>query len=347
MWWQQPCPGLDLSLVESARQRQRQLTKPTGSLGRLEQLAVELAGLQQRPLPAVDRVNISIFAADHGVVAEGISAYPQQVTGQMLGNFLRGGAAISVLARQLGANLHVLDLGLAHPLALEGLERLALGPGTQNFTEQPAMTEAQAEAALAAGKRALDRAVAEGDQLFLGGEMGIGNTTAASALACALLALEVEQLVGPGTGLDDAGVRRKAEVIRRGLARHAAALQSPWQALCCLGGFEIAALTGAYIRAGQLRVPVLVDGFICSVAALLAVRLNPSCRANLLFAHQGAEPGHRHVLSALQAEPLLHLQLRLGEASGAALAVPLLRMACAIHAGMATFEEAAVSGEGS
>ncbi|TPG73550.1 nicotinate-nucleotide--dimethylbenzimidazole phosphoribosyltransferase [Pseudomonas arsenicoxydans] len=343
-WWLNPCKPIDAQAVEQAQARQQQLTKPAGSLGRLESVAVQLAGLQGQVKPSLDQLWIAIFAGDHGVVAEGVSAFPQEVTGQMLHNFVTGGAAISVLARQLGASLEVVDLGTVTPtLNLPGVRHLNVGPGTANFVKGPAMTPAQGELALQAGRDSVQRAIAAGAQLFIGGEMGIGNTTAASALACALLDCPVVHLAGPGTGLDVAGVSHKVQVIERALALHGAQRGDALQTLFNLGGFEIAALVGAYLACAQEGVAVLVDGFICSVAALVAVRLNPECRAWLLFGHRGAEPGHRHVLETLNAEPLLDLGLRLGEGSGAALAVPLLRLACDLHGRMATFAEAAVA----
>jgi len=342
-WWRQACRPLDLTARAEAEARQAQLTKPTGSLGQLEDVALTLAALQGAR-PDIRLPWIAVFAGDHGVVAEGVSAYPQEVTGQMLRNFVGGGAAISVLARQLDARLEVVDLGTAFALdALPGVLHLNLGAGTGNFAIDAAMSDAQLRLAMQAGRDSLLRAKASGADLFIGGEMGIGNTSAASALACALLGLPASELVGPGTGLDAGGVARKAAVIERALALHAAFLGDPFEVLRRLGGFEIAALTGAYLAAAQEGVAVLVDGFICSVAALLAVRLNPACRDWLLFGHRGAEPGHRRVLDALAAQPLLDLGLRLGEGSGAALAVPLLRLACALHNQMATFAEAAVS----
>ncbi|WP_079202327.1 nicotinate-nucleotide--dimethylbenzimidazole phosphoribosyltransferase [Pseudomonas sp. CC6-YY-74] len=342
-WWLAGAKSVDQQMQAKAAARQQQLTKPAGSLGQLEQLAIQLAGLQGRERPSIERLWISIFAADHGVVAEGVSAFPQAVTGQMLANFVGGGAAISVLARQLGASLEVIDLGTAVPTPLPGVRVLQIGAGTQNFARGPAMSPEQARASLQAGRDSVLRAQQAGSQLFIGGEMGIGNTTAASALACALLNQSATALVGPGTGLDAAGVAHKAAVIERALSLHSAALHDPLLALERLGGFEIAALAGAYLACAQQGLPVLVDGFICSVAALTAVRLNPSCREWLLFAHQGAEPGHQWVLQALAAEPLLQLGLRLGEGSGAALAVPLLQLAIRLHNEMATFAEAAVA----
>jgi nicotinate-nucleotide--dimethylbenzimidazole phosphoribosyltransferase len=343
-WWLNPCKPVDLNVVEQAAARQQQLTKPAGSLGRLESVAVQLAGLQGQVKPTLAQVWIAIFAGDHGVVAEGVSAFPQEVTGQMLLNFVSGGAAISVLARQLDAQLEVVDLGTVNPaLNLPGVRHLNIAAGTANFVLGAAMTQAQGELALLGGRDSLLRAKAAGAQLFIGGEMGIGNTTAASALACALLDCPVAHLTGPGTGLNAEGVSHKAQVIERALALHAAQRGDALQTLFNLGGFEIAALVGAYLAAAQEGVAVLVDGFICTVAALVAVRLNPACREWLLFGHRGAEPGHRHVLETLAAEPLLELGLRLGEGSGAALAVPLLRLACDLHGQMATFAEAAVA----
>lgn len=341
-WWHEPCRTPDETMRDAVRQRDAQLTKPAGSLGALEPAVRQLAALQGRPRPSLNRVWIGIYAGDHGVAEEGVSAFPQAVTAQMLGNFVNGGAAISVLARQLDAHLEVVDLGTVAPAGpFAAVRHLALGPGTANFARTAAMSEPLCRQALQAGRDSVLRAQAWGAELFIGGEMGIGNTTSAAALACALLELAPATLVGPGTGLDAAGVTRKRAVIERALSLHAGERQAfDW--LCRLGGFELAALVGAYLACAQQGIVVLVDGFICSVAALCAVRLNPACRAWLLFAHRSAEPGHRAVLQALDAEPLLDLGLRLGEGSGAALAVPLLRLACDLHDGMATFAEAAV-----
>ncbi|WP_028240826.1 nicotinate-nucleotide--dimethylbenzimidazole phosphoribosyltransferase [Stutzerimonas azotifigens] len=342
-WWTAACRQPDAQVREAALQRQRTLTKPQGSLGLLESLAVQLAALQGDSRPRAEPLWISLFAGDHGVVEEGVSAFPQAVTGEMLRNFVRGGAAISVLAERLGAPLEVLDLGTVSGAALEGVRRLALGPGTANFTRAPAMSAEQCRLALQAGADAVARARVAGTRLFIGGEMGIGNTTAACALACVLLDRPAAELVGPGTGLDGAGVAHKAAVIERALALHRPHCDEPLEALRRLGGFELAALAGAYLACAQQGIAALVDGYICTVAALLAVNLNAGCWSWLFFAHRSAEPGHAAVLDALDAEPLLDLGLRLGEGSGAALAVPLLQQACALHVGMATFAEAAVS----
>lgn len=343
-WWQQPCRPLDATAEAAACARQAQLTKPAGSLGLLETLAVRLAAQQGREKPQLDNVWIAIFAGDHGVVAEGVSAYPQAVTVQMLQNFLAGGAAISVLARQQNAHLEVHNLGTVAPANLPGVAEHGVAAGTANFTQGSAMTTAQCDAALAVGRDVAVRAAAEGCQLLIGGEMGIGNTTAASALACALLGVQLEQLVGAGTGLDSDGVRRKRDAIQRALALHAGE-RDAYDWLQRLGGLEIAALVGAYLGCAQQGITVLVDGVICTAAALIAVRLNPGVADWLLFAHSGAEPGHAPLLAALDAQPLLQLGMRLGEGSGAGVSLPLLRLACALHGEMATFAEAAVAGK--
>ena len=337
---------LDEAARAAAQARQAQLTKPPGSLGQLETLAITLAAMQNNPLPRVRRPWISIFAADHGIAAEGVSAFPQAVTQQMLANFVGGGAAISVLARETGATLEVIDVGTLAPSPVPGVIHAQVARGTANFSQQAAMTDAQAHAALDVGATACLRAQAAGADIFIGGEMGIANTTTAAALACALLGLPGAALAGAGTGIDAAGVARKAALIDRALALHGLAAgpaPDPLHALCAVGGFELAALAGAYLAAAQAGLPILVDGFICGVAALLAVRLNPGARDWMLFAHASAESGHAAILRALDARPLLALDMRLGEASGAAVAVALIQLACALHAGMATFAEAGVA----
>ena len=343
-WLSIPAALPDAGARQAAESRQSQLTKPPGALDRLETIAIQLAALQGTEQPCVDKVHITVFAGDHGVAAEGVSAFPQAVTAEMVKNFARGGAAICVATRSIGAELEVINLGTAYDTGpVEGVKSYALGPGTANFTREPAMNEHQLACALAAGRHAAERARLKGAQLFIGGEMGIGNTTAAAALACTLLDAPPERLAGPGTGLDTHGVARKIEVIRRALACHSTHHRTPLEALRRLGGFEIAALTGGYISCAHLGLPVLVDGFISSVAALAAARLCPGAGDWLFYSHASAEPGHRTVLKALDAQPLLDLGMRLGEGSGAAVAVPLLRMACALHNEMATFAEAGVS----
>jgi nicotinate-nucleotide--dimethylbenzimidazole phosphoribosyltransferase len=341
-WFEDPIPAPDPTVLAAARERQAQLTKPPGSLGRLEKLGITLAAMQGTQQPQLEKVWITVFAGDHGVAAEGVSAFPQVVTAEMVRNFARGGAAISVLAREWDARLEVVNAGTVQPLEdLPGVLDARVGPGTANFVHEPAMDVDQLREALAVGHDAAERAAIGGAHLFVGGEMGIGNTTSAAAVACALLGLPAAQLAGPGTGLDAAGVSRKALVIERALARHRG--DRPLEVLRRLGGFEIAALTGAYLRCGQLGLPALVDGFITTTAALVAARLRPELTAWLFYAHRSAEPGHRRLLEALEAKPLLDLGMRLGEGSGAAVAMPILRAAAAVHARMATFAEAGVS----
>ena len=342
-WLDQEPKGLDQAAAAAARARQGELTKPPGALGDLETIAITLAGWQGRVQPRLERVHITVFAADHGVTEEGVSAFPAAVTAEMIKNFVRGGAAISVLARTLNATLEVINLGTLGQAVIAGAHDVALGPGTANFVNGPAMTEAQLAGALEAGRQSVERALGGGAQLYIGGDMGIGNTTAAGALACALLAARPEALAGPGTGLDERGVARKAAVIRRALEKHSGHLKTPRDVLQRVGGFEIAALVGAYVRCAQLGLPALIDGFISGAAALAASRIRPGAQRWWLFAHRSKEPGHAAILAALEARPLLDLGMRLGEGSGAAVAVPLLRLACELHTGMATFGEAGVS----
>lgn len=343
-WLNKPAAQLNKVTAAAAEARQGQLTKPPGSLGRLEQLAERLAAMLGSERPSLEAIHISVFAADHGVAVEGVSAFPQEVTVAMIANFANGGAAISVLARELGAQLEVVDVGaVAVPDKLPNVISQRAGAGTANFCTGPAMDEAQLVEALNAGRDAVGRALAGGTKLFIGGEMGIANTTSAAAIASALLGKEPAELAGPGTGLDASGVSHKTKVIERALTRHQESLAEPLEVLRRLGGFEIAALCGAYLTAAQRGLPVLVDGYISSVAALTAMRLNPAITPWLIFSHASAEPGHAAVMAAIGEQPLLDLKMRLGEGSGAAVAVPLLRLACALHNNMATFAEAGVA----
>ncbi len=329
----------------AATDRQGQLTKPPGALGRLEELAVLLAGIQDRDLPQVERPHVLIAAADHGIAARGVSAFPAAVTAQMCLNFCAGGAAVNVLARQAGASVEVLDVGVAATLPpLPGLIDAKIAHGTADFTLGPAMSHAQLTAALTAGAARASAAADAGCDLLVLGEMGIGNTTAAAALLAAATGRAATACCGRGTGIDDAGLARKIAVVDTALARHRQVLGDPLMALAALGGFEIAALAGAAIRAAERRIPVVVDGFISTAAALSAVRLEPQVRPYLLFSHVGAEQAHRLALAHLQAEPLLDLGLRLGEGSGGVLAIHLLRAACRTLAEMATFSSAGISG---
>lgn len=343
-WCRESAAAVDLQAREEAITRQGNLTKPPGALGRLEDIAIQLAALQRREKPAVDRVWISVFAADHGIAAAGISAFPQAVTAQMIANMATGGAAISVLARRIGAAIELIDLGTVAPVAPHpAIRNVRIAPSTANLAEKPAMSSGQLARALAEGAAAVARARADGAELFIAGEMGIGNTTAATALAAGLLGCPATDLVGPGTGLDQAGVVRKQALIDAALTRHADQLSDPAAALACLGGFEIAAMAGAYIACAQQGVPMLVDGFISSAAALVACRLCSGAADWMLLSHASAEPGHRAMIDGIGLRPLLDLGMRLGEGSGAAAAVPLLRLACQLHAEMATFGEAGVA----
>lgn len=348
-WVTSECPAVSLGHRDAALARQGELTKPAGALGRLETLAVELAALQHTDRPSAERAPIVIFAGDHGIAAQAVSAYPQEVTIAMMANFAAGGAAISVLARELGSPLEVVDAGTLAQSPLPGIVTDKPRLGTRDFSKEAALDTTEVAFAFACGKRAVARALTHQPDVLIFGEMGIGNTTASAAIAAGLLGTGPDLMAGSGTGLDTAGRKHKALVIAAALSHHGlgglgTSGASPAQILGAVGGLEIAAITGAIIAAAQARIPVLVDGFIVSVAALAAVRLNPSCRPYLVFSHRSAEQGHRLVLDALAARPLLDLDLRLGEASGAALALPILRLACALHNRMATFAEAAVPG---
>ncbi len=317
--------------------------KPLGALGRLEALALRLGLILGTEAPRLERPQMLVCAGDHGLAARGVSAYPQEVTAQMVLNFLAGGAAVSVLARQHGLALTVVDCGIARELpAQPGLLQRRIGPGTADMLAGPAMTRAQCDAAIANG-REIVRAL-PGNAL-LPGEMGIGNTSSASLLLARLAGQDIDACTGVGTGLDDAGRARKRDVLREVLARHARAT-APLDALAAFGGFEIATLVGAVLQAAQERRVIVVDGFIASAAVLVAHALQPRVVQRCVAAHGSAEPGHAPMLRALGLVPLLDLDLRLGEGSGAALAWPLLESACRILREMASFESAGVSTRG-
>ncbi|MGZ9105063.1 MAG: nicotinate-nucleotide--dimethylbenzimidazole phosphoribosyltransferase [Rhodoplanes sp.] len=311
----------------SVASREARLTKPAGALGRLEDLVAWLAYWQGRSPPRLDRVEVLVFAGNHGVTAQGVSAYPAEVTAQMVANFTAGGAAINQLARIAGATLRVMPLALDTP--------------TADFTRGPAMDERAFLAAVAEGYQAVS---GEADLVCLG-EMGIGNTTCAAAIAAALFGGGggAERFAGRGTGLDDEGLARKRAVIDQALARHACALADPLRVAAALGGRELAAMLGATLAARRMRIPVLLDGFVSTAAVAPLAMLRADTLGHALIAHVSAEAGHRVLLEALGKEPLLDLGMRLGEASGAALSVSILRAALACHTGMATFSEAGVS----
>jgi nicotinate-nucleotide--dimethylbenzimidazole phosphoribosyltransferase len=336
-------PALDSAATGAARARLDRLTKPANSLGRLEDIAAWLAGVQAKPLPTLTRRTIFVVAADHGVAGRGVSAYPSEVTRQMVANFLAGGAAINVLARSAGAEIFVVDAGVKG-LAPDtpGLLSRRIGDATADFTAGPAMTPADARRCIETGIAL----AADCDADVIGcGEMGIGNTTAASAVVAALLGLPARRVTGRGTGVDARAFRRKLFFVEQALALNQPSADDAMDVLARVGGFEIGVLAGLMIGAAARRRVVLVDGFISGAAALIAAGLAPRSVDYMLASHLSTEPGHRLTLKRLGLEPLLDLRLRLGEGTGAALAMPLLDAACRILAEMATFDEAGVSGK--
>lgn len=319
-------PAPDAAAADAARTRQLQLTKPPGALGRLEDVAIFLAGWQGSPRPSIENARAIVFAGNHGVAAQGVSAFPSDVTAQMVANFAAGGAAINALTAVSGIALEVVPLALDRP--------------TRDFTTAPAMDEAECLEALAAGAAR----VTPGTGLLLLGEMGIANSTAAAALCLRSFGGTAQDWTGPGTGLDAAGVNHKAAVVARAIAAHADAPATPFETLGRVGGRELAAIAGAVIAARHARVPVLLDGFICCAAIAPLAAAVPGIVDHCLAGHCSAEPGHARLLDRLALDPLLRLGLRLGEASGAAVAAAVIRAALAAHNGMATFAEAGVAG---
>ncbi len=321
----------DEGFAERARARQERLTKPPGSLGRLEEIAIRLAAIQRTDTPKTRPRAIVLFAGDHGVTEEGVSPYPSEVTGQMILNFNTGGAAINALSRVAEADLSVVDVGtLSNP---------AVRRGTRNFAREPAMTEDEMDAAIEVGRSEVRRL--EGVRILGLGEMGIGNTTAASVMTAALTGLPVAAVTGRGTGVDGPGLRRKVDVIERALALHDP--KTPRAILASVGGLEIAALVGVCLEAAQRAVAILVDGFITTAAFAIAWKLEPAVKDYAFFAHVSVEPGHAALHQMMDVRPILDLELRLGEGTGAALAIPILDGAVAAHNEMATFESASVS----
>lgn len=339
-------PPPDLQVAAQVQAALNNKTKPRGSLGRLETLACQLAAARGR-VPEPPQKAIVVMGADHGVAESGVSAYPAAVTTQMLLNFARGGAAINVLARQVGARVVVVDMGtLTPPEGAPQILSRRLGAGTANMTQGPAMAPEQAAAGVRSGIQVARDLTDQGITLIGVGEMGIGNSTAASAITSALLDLPPELTVGRGTGVDDEGLGRKRMAVGRALELNRAHLHDPMGVLRALGGFELAGLVGVMLGAAARRVPVIVDGFIASAAALLAVRLAPPLAAYLVAGHQSVEPGHAHVLAALGLKPLLQLEMRLGEGTGAALAMGLADAAVRVLHEMATFAQAQVDESG-
>ena len=320
-------PAADHEAKDAAYSREGNLTKPAGSLGRLEDLSAWCAAWQGRHPALLDNVRILVFAGNHGITAQGVSAFPPEVTVQMVANFASGGAAINQLAAVQGARLDVIPLDLDVP--------------TADFTSAPAMTEAECTAAFTKGYEAAD----ENLDVLIVGEMGIGNTTTAAALACALFGGAATDWTGPGTGVDAAGVALKTRAVAAAMDLHGQEFGDPMRALCCVGGRELAAMAGAVLAARRHRVPVILDGFVTTAAVSVLEKSVPGALDHCVAGHVSGEPGHRRLLDHLDKEPLLDLGMRLGEASGAAVALGILRCALAAHNGMATFDEAAVSGQ--
>lgn len=336
---------LDETAMQLARERQNLITKPAGSLGRLEELSIQLAGMMGKPMPVIRNKTIIIMAGDHGVVAEGVSAYPQEVTRQMVLNFLAGGAAINVLARHVGAKVVVADMGVAReiPTTSETLIRRKIGAGTMNLARGPAMSREQAEESVQSG---IDIALGEifkGADILGAGDMGIGNTTPSAAIACALMGVSPDKIAGHGTGINDEGLERKISAIVWGLENNRPNTEDGLDVLAKVGGFEIGGLAGVMIGAASKRVPVMVDGFISTAAAMIAVTIAPQCKKYLIAAHRSRENGHMLMLEWLGLKPLLDLDMRLGEGSGAAIGISLAEAACKVLSEMATFAEAGVS----
>ncbi len=339
-----PIPPFDQASADAAQERQAQLTKPAGAMGQLEALSIQLAGITGNPRPQFPRKAVIVMAGDHGVVIEGVSAYPREVTAQMVLNFLNGGAAVNVLARQAGARVTVVDIGVAydfedHPL----LVKRKVAHGTQNMLEGPAMTPAETEQAIQVGIDVLEAEYAKGLDLVATGDMGIGNTTPSSAITAVVTDLPVRLVTGRGTGIDDAGLARKIEVIKTSIRANQINRRKPLDILSKLGGYEIAGLTGVILAAAARRVPVVVDGFISGAAALIAAEMAPEVKPFIIASHQSVEIGHKAIWDKLGQKPLLNLGLRLGEGSGAVLAFYLVDAAANILNEMSTFGEAGVS----
>ena len=336
---------LDEIAMQSAQVRQDMLTKPPGSLGRLEELSIQLAGITTNPFPSMELKTVIVMAADHGVTREGVSAYPSEVTPQMVLNFLHGGAAINVLARQANARVVVVDMGVASEIedASGELVRRKIGLGTANLARGPAMTREQAIESIQSGIEICETEIARGVDILATGDMGIGNTTPSAAIACSLMGQAPENVVGRGTGLDDAGLKRKIDVITRALDVNRPNANDALDVLAKVGGFEIGGLAGVILAAAANRKPVVIDGFISTAAAMIAVSLAPAARSYIIAAHVSQERGHKLMLEWLGLKPLLDLNLRLGEGTGAALAFHLIEASTRILREMATFREAGVS----
>ncbi len=349
-WLKKPVKSITNSFHELAVNHQSQLTKPPGSLGALEDIAIKFSVWQETLSPTIENPMIAIFAADHGIANENVSAFPQAVTTEMIRNFSNGGAAISVIAESMNIPLHIIDMGtVVEAENLKGVISKRIAAGTKNFAVEPAMTQKHCYQALNTGAEFIKQANINSVDVFIGGEMGIANTSSATAIASVLLNQSASNLVGPGTGLNQSAVKNKSIIIQKAIDLHQKNFLNetgeldPILVLQTVGGFEIAALVGAYLACAQHGIPILVDGFICSVAALVTTHIAPNSKDWMFFSHESAEPGHQIILKSLNVKPLLSLNMRLGEASGAALSLATIELALNLHNKMATFEQAAVS----
>ena len=341
---------LDEAAMQSARARQDTLTKPLRSLGVLEDLSVKVAGITRNQMPEIKEKVIITAAGDHGVADEGVSAYPREVTAQMIYNFLRGGAAINVLARHIGARVVVVDMGVAADIELEPVEHRSydfinrkIAYGTANMTKGPSMSYENAERSIEAGIEVLEHEIEKGVSIVGVGDMGIGNTTPSSAIVAFITGAPVERVTGRGTGLDDGGLESKIKTIKKAIELNKPDRGDAIDILAKIGGFEIGGMAGVMLAAGAHRIPVVVDGFISGAAALITYELSPKIRDYLIASHLSVEAGHRAILDHLGIEPLFNLNMRLGEGTGAALGISLVEASCKILREMATFEEAGVS----
>ncbi|GCF10119.1 nicotinate-nucleotide--dimethylbenzimidazole phosphoribosyltransferase [Dictyobacter arantiisoli] len=334
---------LDTAYEKLAQERQLQLTKPTGSLGRLEDIAIQMAGITRNVCPVIKHKAVVVMAADHGITAEGVSAYPSDVTAQMVQNFLVGGAAINALARQANAEVAIVDIGVATDIEHPDLISRKVRRGTANMAHGPAMSREEALQAITIGIDVLDTLAAKGLDLVATGEMGIGNTTPASAITSVLLNIPVARVTGRGTGLNDQQLTNKVQIIERAIAHNQPDASDPLDVLAKVGGLEIAGLVGIILGAAARRIPVVIDGFISGAAALVAYTLCPTVREYLFAGHVSVESGHRFILEKIGLEPLLDLHLRLGEGTGAVLTMHIIEGALHTHNEMATFGEAGVS----
>jgi len=334
---------LNREVMDRARVHQNNLTKPQGSLGILENLSILMAGITKKPFPECKRKVIITMAADHGVVEEGVSAYPKEVTRQMVYNFVRGGAGINVLARHVGSRVVVVDMGVASVISDPSVVNRKVNLGTKNFKKGPAMTREEAIRSVIAGIETVEKELKDGVDILGTGDMGIGNTTASSAITSAMLQIEPRRVTGRGTGIDDARFETKVQVIEQALALNKPSPDDPLDVLSKVGGFEIGGLAGVMLAGAAYRIPVVIDGFISGAAALIAAGLAPKSKDYLIAAHCSVEVGHKLILEHLGLSPLFNLNMRLGEGTGAALGINLVEASCKILAEMATFESAGVS----